>query len=145
AAASAHPGRGARSAGGIAAVMVAADTSVLVAAFASWHEHHEGAFIAIRRLDAVVAHCLLETYSVLTRLPAPHRMTAEVVTKYLQASFSGHRVLGLAPQDQRKLALSLASWGVTGGAVYDALIAAVCRRARATLLTLDSRAHQTYA
>ena len=124
---------------------VAADTSVLVAAFASWHEHHDVAFAAIRRLDAVVAHCLLETYSVLTRLPAPHRMTAEVVSRYLQASFSGHRVLGLTPQDQRKLVTRLATWGVTGGAVYDALIAAVCGRARATLLTLDGRAHQTYA
>jgi predicted nucleic acid-binding protein len=125
-------------------VTVAADTSVLVAAFASWHEHHDVAFAAVRRLDAVVAHCLLETYSVLTRLPAPHRMTAEVVSRYLQGSFSGHRVLGLAPQDQRKLVASLAKWGVTGGAVYDALIAAVCRNARATLLTLDGRAHQTY-
>lgn len=124
---------------------VAADTSVLVAAFASWHEHHDVAFAAIRRLDAVVAHCLLETYSVLTRLPAPHRMTAEVVSRYLQASFSGHRVLGLVPRDQRKLVASLAKWGVAGGAVYDALIAAVCRNARATLLTLDGRAHQTYA
>lgn len=124
---------------------VAADTSVLVAAFASWHEHHDVAFAAIRRLDAVVAHCLLETYSVLTRLPAPHRMTAEIVSRYLQASFSGHRVLGLVPQDQRKLVANLARWGVTGGAVYDALIAAVCRNARATLLTLDGRAHQTYA
>lgn len=123
---------------------VAADTSVLVAAFASWHEHHDVAFAAVRRLDAVVAHCLLETYSVLTRLPAPHRMTAEVVSRYLQASYSGHRVLGLTPQDQRKLVASLATWGVTGGAVYDALIAAVCLNARATLLTLDGRAHPTY-
>jgi predicted nucleic acid-binding protein len=125
--------------------LIAADTSVLVAAFASWHEHHEAAFIAVRRLDAVVAHCLLETYSVLTRLPAPHRMTAEVASTYLQAAFSGHRILGLAPREQRKLVASLAKRGVSGGAVYDALIAAVCRYARATLLTLDARAHQTYA
>jgi predicted nucleic acid-binding protein len=34
---------------------------------------------------------------------------------------------------------------VTGGAVYDALIAAVCGHARARLLTLDGRAHLTYA
>jgi predicted nucleic acid-binding protein len=125
-------------------VTIAADTSVMVAAFASWHEHHDAAFAAVRRLDAVVAHCLLETYSVLTRLPAPHRMTAEIVARYLQASFTGHRVLGLAPQDQRRLVTNLARLGVTGGAVYDALIAVVCRNARATLLTLDGRARQTY-
>jgi hypothetical protein len=81
-----------------------------LAAFTSWHEHHDVAFAAVRRLDAVVGHCLLETYSVLTRLPAPHRMTAEVVSRYLQASFSGHRVLGLAPQEQRKLVANLAKW-----------------------------------
>ena len=124
---------------------VAADTSVLVAAFASWHEHHAAAFKALIRLDAVVAHSLLETYSVLTRLPAPHRVAAEVASRYLRLTFSGYRVLGLAPQEQRKLVAGCAAWGVTGGAVYDALIAAVCARARARLLTLDGRAHQTYA
>ena len=45
--------------------MKAADTSLVVAAFASWHEHHER---ARRLLDGglrLIEHCALETASVL--------------------------------------------------------------------------------
>jgi predicted nucleic acid-binding protein len=124
---------------------VTADTSVLVASFASWHEHHEVAFRAVGRMDGVIAHCLLETYSLLTRLPAPHRMTADVVSRYLHLAFGGHEVYGLPPDDQRVLVATCAAQGVSGGAVYDAVIAATCARAGARLLTLDGRARQTYA
>ena len=82
---------------------IAADTSVLVASFASWHEHHGLAAAAIAKVNAVVAHCLLETFSVLTRLPAPHRMTAKVVSTFLDKSFSHHPVIALPATDQRVL------------------------------------------
>jgi predicted nucleic acid-binding protein len=125
-------------------VTVTADTSVIVASFAPWHEHHEVAFAAIGRVDGVVAHCLIETYSVLTRLPAPHRMIPGVVSRYLELTFGGHTVFGLPPEEQRKLVTVCAAQGLSGGAVYDAMIAASCARAKAKLLTLDSRARQTY-
>lgn len=122
-----------------------ADTSVLVASFASWHEHHDVAFAAVARLNVVVAHCLLETYSVLTRLPAPHRMSAGVVSRYLDTSFGRHPVVGLPAEDQRKLIAMCAAQGLSAGSVHDALIAATCLRAKAKLLTLDGRARPTYA
>lgn len=121
-----------------------ADTSVLVAAFASWHEHHEIAFAALGRVDAIVTHCLLETYSVLTRLPAPHRMTPEVVTSYLEQSFAAMTVYALPAAEQRRLVGTCSSNGLAGGAIYDALIAATCVHADLTLLTLDGRARSTY-
>lgn len=124
---------------------IAADTSVLVASFAAWHEHHELAFAAIDRVDSVIAHCLLETFSVLTRLPAPHRMTADVVATYLETSFAEHEVLALSGAEQRLLVAKCAAQGLSGGAIYDALIAATCTRRRARLLTLDARARTTYA
>jgi predicted nucleic acid-binding protein len=124
---------------------VTADTSVLVAAFASWHEHHDIAFAAAGRLDAVVAHCLLETYSVLTRLPAPHRMTADVVTELVETNFATHELVALPGTEHRKLVLGAAALGITGGAIYDALIAATCSKSSLKLLTLDGRARQTYA
>ncbi|TMQ12520.1 MAG: type II toxin-antitoxin system VapC family toxin, partial [Deltaproteobacteria bacterium] len=117
----------------------------LVAAFASWHDRHAVALAAVGRLDAVVAHCLLETYSVLTRLPAPHRMAAAVVSKALRATFDRHRVLGLPPDEQRKLVATCAAQGLSGGSVYDAMIAVTCAHAGARLLTLDTRARPTYA
>jgi predicted nucleic acid-binding protein len=126
-------------------VKIAADTSVIVASFASWHEHHTLAYAAVGRTDAVVAHCLLETYSVLTRLRAPHRMTPDVVSSYLELAFGDHAVFGLSPSEQRNLVTICAKQGLSGGAVYDALIAATCAQAKLKLLTLDTRARQTYA
>ena len=124
---------------------VAADTSVLVAAFASWHERHDVAFAAVGHADALVAHCLLETYSVLTRLPSPHRMLPDVVATYLDRSFGRHAVFGLPALDQRKLVATCVTQGLSGGSIYDALIAATCTRFGLKLLTLDGRARQTYA
>jgi hypothetical protein len=57
----------------------AADTSVVVAAFASWHEHHLRARKALDGGLQMIDHCALETYSVLTRLPAP-AIRASVLT-----------------------------------------------------------------
>jgi predicted nucleic acid-binding protein len=124
---------------------LAADTSVLVASFASWHEHHDVAFAAVGRVDTIVAHCLLETYSVLTRLPVPHRMTPGVVSTFLDESFAEHAVVALPGADQQKLVAACAALGIGGGAIYDAVIGASCAHAGLTLLTLDSRARQTYA
>ena len=67
--------------------MNAADTSVVVAAFASWHEHHEQARKALDGGLRMIDHCALETYSVLTRLPPPHRCAAAVVRDFLKARF----------------------------------------------------------
>ena len=121
-----------------------ADTSVIVAAFASWHEHHEPAFAALRRVDVVVAHCLLETYSVLTRMPAPHRMTAAIVSAYLERELGDRPAVALPAAELRELVAECAAEGLAGGSIYDALIAATCRQADLKLLTLDTRARATY-
>lgn len=55
---------------------LACDTSVLVPALVAWHSEHRETRSAVEELDAVPAHVLLETFSVLTRLPSPHRFTA---------------------------------------------------------------------
>ena len=49
--------------------MKAADTSSVIAAFASWHESHEVARRALNDGLRLVEHCALETHCVLTRLP----------------------------------------------------------------------------
>jgi hypothetical protein len=41
--------------------MIAVDTSVAVAAFASWHERHEQARQALDDDVRLVAHCAIET------------------------------------------------------------------------------------
>jgi predicted nucleic acid-binding protein len=123
----------------------AADTSVLVASFASWHEHHSVASAAMSRIDVMLAHCVLETYSVLTRLPAPHRIDARVVATYLRVAYGARRTVALSAADHRKLVDQCAAERISGGAIYDAVVGMTARRAGARLLTLDARARATYA
>ena len=123
--------------------MTAADTSLVVAAFASWHERHEP---ARRTLDGglrLVEHCALETYSVLTRLPAPHRASGEVVREFLKTRFP-QPFLRLSPGAYRDFLSALPDRAVSGGAVYDALVAATAAHHGAELVSCDRRAAVVY-
>ena len=123
--------------------MIAVDTSVVVAGFASWHEGHGPATAVLARGPRVPAHVLVETYSVLTRLPPPHRAPSDIVTTFLARRF---RQTPLTPGPGVRLRFldEAAELGITGGAVYDALVAATARHAGATLLTRDRRAIAVY-
>lgn len=123
--------------------MIALDTSVVVALFASWHEAHEAARAAVPREVHLPAHVLLESYSVLTRLPPPHRAPPGVVESFLRERFEG-RILTLSSGRHRSLLHLVVEQGITGGSVYDALIAATARNSDATLVTRDRRATRTY-
>ena len=123
--------------------MRAADTSIVVAAFASWHEYHDAARRALDGGLRLVEHCALETYSVLTRLPAPHRAQGAVVRDFLAARCPDP-LLRLAPSDCRGFVLGLPEQGITGGAAYDALVAVTAAGFGAELLTCDRRALPIY-
>lgn len=123
--------------------MIVADTSVAVAAFASWHEHHRLALGVLDRRPRLSAQAALETYSVLTRLPPPHRAPPGLVRDFLVANFE-EPLLTLTPEAHASLISELADADVAGGAAYDGLIAAVAREHDGTLVTLDRRARSTY-
>jgi predicted nucleic acid-binding protein len=65
----------------------------MVAAVCTWHEHHAAAAAEIEgRLErqeqlAVPAPALVETYAVLTRLPAPHRVSAADAWTLVKVNF----------------------------------------------------------
>ena len=99
---------------------------------------------ALGRRAGIIAHAAVETYSVFTRLPPPHRAPAPIVTAFLEARF-GPRWLGLSEAEQRRTIASLPALGIEGGATYDALIAAAAVRANATLVSCDERALRVYA
>ena len=123
--------------------MKAVDSSVIIAAFASWHERHTTALKTLDGSIVLVEHCALETYSVLTRLPAPHRAPADVVRDFLRLRFPGVP-LRLSVKAHRKFLLELPEKGITGGAVYDALVAATVAEQDLELLSCDLRAAVTY-
>jgi predicted nucleic acid-binding protein len=121
----------------------AADTSVVVAAFASWHEKHDSARRALDGGVRLIDHCALEMYSVLTRLPPPHRAPNLVVRDFLAARFP-LPLLRLSAKAYKKFVLSMADREVTGGAAYDALVAATAAAHRVELVTCDRRALPMY-
>ena len=123
--------------------MKAADTSTIVAAFASWHEKHTAARGALDKGLRLVSHCALESYSVLTRLPPPHRVAGRVVRDFLAQRFP-QPFLQLDPRKYRDFVFGLAERGVSGGAAYDALVAATVASASGELVSCDRRALPIY-
>ena len=123
--------------------MIAVDSSVVVAAFASWHEAHASAAAALARRPRLPAHVAFESFSVLTRLPPPHRAPADVAAQFLAVRFPG-APLTLPGSAHLALVGLAARAGLAGGAIYDALVAATAKHADATLLTRDRRALSTY-
>lgn len=123
--------------------MIAVDSSVAIAAFGEWHELNQPARAVLDRGAAIPIHALLETYSVLTGFPRPHRAAPSLVDTWLEDRFQ--EVLPPPGADaQRKLVRTLAGEGRAGGAVYDALVALTAKTAGAALVTADRRARSTY-
>lgn len=119
------------------------DTSVAVSLVLVDHEAHAS---TVGHLDGRVlglaGHAWFETVSVLTRLPPPARRRPVQVAQILAHNFPASRFLDAA--DQRRLAVRLAELQIGGGAVYDALVAAVAEQHGLVLVSRDRRAVATY-
>lgn len=118
------------------------DTSCLVAAVCSWHEHHERTAAEIERRrrarEGVIlaGTSLIEGYAVLTRLPPPHRLAEEHALTLLEANWGQAEILTLSPTEHWRVLRRCRDDGVAGGQTYDAVIAACARKGGArTLLT----------
>ena len=123
--------------------MTAVDTSIVVAAFAPWHERHEAARRAVTPEVVLPAHVVTETYSVLTRMPEPFRMDAQTVAEYLARQWGG-RIIAPDADLYESLPTAVATTGVVGGSTYDALVGLTAHRLGHRLLSLDLRAERTY-
>ncbi|MGI8594054.1 MAG: PIN domain-containing protein [Solirubrobacteraceae bacterium] len=120
-----------------------ADSSALIAAFGGWHRRHGPALDALAEVADLATHAELEAYSVLTRLPKPHRAPAELAAEYLSGGYPGRRLV-LPAARRNGFVTRLADRGISGGMVYDALIAATAAEHGLRLLTCDKRAERTY-
>lgn len=131
--------------------MIAADSSVIIAGLLSWHESHEPAFRALdaalaRRTLLIPMHALIESYSVMTRLPSPHRLRPEIAYELLHDSFNHAHVASLSARTAWTFLRECAADAIAGGRVYDAAIAEAAVEAGATkLLTLNPRDFEPFA
>ncbi len=123
--------------------MIVPDSSVLIAAFASYHAAHERAIDAVGDAPGLIVHVAFETTSVLSRMPEGQRMEASFVLDALEREFP-EPWLALDAKGQRFCLRGAVDAGLRGGALYDALIAATAREHGATLLSADRRAREAY-
>ena len=121
------------------------DTSVLVAAVVEPHPMHNRALPWLRRAKAstdeylVASHTMAELYAVLTTLPVSPRIAPGTAWRLVHENVETRATLiPLTVSDYRATLKRLAELGLSGGVVYDALIARAAEKFRAErLLTLN--------
>lgn len=118
---------------------IAADATVLVAAVVAWHERHEPAASALesalgRKALVIPSPALVESYALLTGLPAQHRLTHADAFHLLRSSFATARLAGPRTRDTWS---ALRRWSVEplgGNDAWDAQIVEIAKEAGAKTL-----------
>ncbi len=114
------------------------DTSVLIAAFYGDHEHHERSIALLagqkKSTACTAAHCFAETYSVLTRMPGKDRASPDEALLFLRDARERLRTIVLDEAEYFGALESAAAAGISGGAIYDALIARCASKSKAATL-----------
>lgn len=121
----------------------AADTSVAVAALDAGHASHGICRAAvIEHRPALAGHASFETYSVLTRMPGQLAAAPSSASDALRRLFP--ETCWLNEAAATALLVNCGAVGISGGAVYDALVGEAARVNERRLLTRDQRARRTY-
>lgn len=119
------------------------DTSAAVPLVLTDHEQHEPTFAALAgRQLGLAGHAAFETFSVLTRLPGPQRLSPTAAHRLLETNFPQTRHPGAAAA--AALLGYLARHRLAGGAVFDALVSVPAIEHDVVLVSRDRRAVQTY-
>ena len=122
------------------------DTSVIVSGIVESHPMHPKCLPWLQRAKAgeveciVVSHTLAETYAVLTTLPVKPRISPLIAQRLIDNNLQANaRIVALTVADYWNTIQRMAEMGLSGGTVYDALIATVARRLSVDrLLTLNA-------
>jgi len=125
---------------------VIVDSNCLVAAALPQHEHHAATLAELARRRAagqtliMAAHALVEAYAVLTRLPPPHRLSSHDAWAILDRNWGASAAVALTAAESWRMLRQQAAGGLIGGRVYDGIIAACAKKAKADeLLTWNTR------
>lgn len=123
------------------------DSSCMIAAACSWHEFHERAIGEMRRrlerseTMITAGPTLVETYSVLTRLPSPQRLLPAIAWQIIEQTYIQQAEIVALTAAQYSILLSqMAQAGGTGGQVYDTVILSCATHNQVNaLLTFNAR------
>ena len=119
------------------------DTSAALAFVQPSHSAHATTYAAlVGRPKGLAGQAAFETYSVLTRLPPPDRLTPQAAQRLIEVNFPHSHFL--SSKASGALIAQLSARGVSGGAVYDGLVAAAAAEHGLRLVSRDTRAAGTY-
>lgn len=123
------------------------DSSALIAGCVESHPKHESARKWISRAKRkeveflVAGHSLFEVYSVLTSAPFQPRITPRIAQELLKENVEDHaEIITLSKRDHQRIIQKLAQQNVSGGIVYDAIIAECAIKAKSDqIITSNSK------
>jgi predicted nucleic acid-binding protein len=127
-------------------VRICFDINILVAGLLVDHGRHQVCRSWLDRAKnnefqpLLSVHSLAEAYSVLTRLPVPHRLSPQTVERILHENLHSFERIALSASDYETVLADVVRLGITSGGIFDALIgrAAIVGRAD-RLLTFNVR------
>lgn len=126
---------------------LAIDTNVVIAALLGWHDHHEVAKrllnMALDEEPAILpTRVLVESFSVLTRSPAPNRIAPRRALALLSESLRAvTQVVDFPAAERWHLLHEAVGDDAAGGAVYDAEIVRMAVAAGARGIVTLNRSH----
>jgi predicted nucleic acid-binding protein len=119
------------------------DSTVLVAAMVEDEEHHESCAQALEAAEEGYAsvHSVAECFATLTGGRLGVRLSPTDVARLIRHNVCDHlSLVSLSPADYMKLLDSAGPAGARGGAIYDMLLLACARKAKARkIYTLNQR------
>lgn len=130
--------------------MIVADSNVIISALLDWHQFNPRALPAINqaladKLLVVPQHVLIESFSVMTRLPPPRRVSPPRFFELLHDTLGSCRIIS-TPADRTWQFLRERDDRTSGGSLYDALIAITAIDAGAArLLTFNAKHFAPFA
>lgn len=114
------------------------DSSVLIPVFLDEHIHHQPSLAVFEKAEKQIAACavhsLAEVYATLTRIPGPQRASADQALLILDNIRERLTLITLDPEEYCSAIADASAEGITGGTIYDALIARCALKTRATTI-----------
>ncbi len=122
------------------------DTNTLVAAMIETHPNHAVSLPWIQQVRSqkingyISTHSIAELYAVMTRLPLPKPLSPQQARNSIVNNIEDFHLLDLESSDYLDVLQNVAKLNITGGGIYDAIIAQAALKANVdVLLTLNPK------
>jgi predicted nucleic acid-binding protein len=122
------------------------DTNILVASTIEAHPHHSISLPWIQQVrnriiqGYISTHSIAELYAVMTRIPLAQPLNPQQIYELIVNNLESFHPVDLESNDYLEIIRNVAILNITGGGIYDAIIAQAALKANVDmLLTMNSK------